>query len=142
MDFQSADFWAAPFPSAHRVVGGAVDLSGFPNPDGVAFVEDTLALLEGAPAFGRTSAIYFPLDHAPDPATLPSLAASLEDGAAVFAVNVDPQSSGYGERVPLRVAWLEESGPFGGERPCWRRSRSRAPRCGPTPPTPPRSPAR
>jgi len=118
MDFQAAGFWEAPFPSAHRVVGGAVDLSGFPNPDGVVFVEDTLALLDGvAPAFGRTSAIYFPLESAPDPTTLPSLAGSLEAGASVFLVDVDPDSPGYGERAPLRVAWLEESGPFADERP-------------------------
>lgn len=99
-------FWAWPFPSLLRVrPNGAPDYSNLPNPKNVSvvgkYVDAAHALVDGASCNGP---IYFGLTRTPDPATLPDVAASLEPGAAVFLVDVDPASPERGQRIPVRVS--------------------------------------
>ena len=114
MDFEGGGFWDAPLPSSHRWVDGAVDLSGFPNPDGVALVDDLLLLANGElQGAGTTSAITFRLEAPPDEDSLPDLRGSLEPGASVYLVGVMPDSPDYGARVPVDVAYTGNGAPFG-----------------------------
>jgi len=114
-DYASSDFWATPLPGNHRLAGdGTVDLSAFPNPDGVTFVTQVLPLIDGRMhGFGTTSAIYFPLDGPIDPGTLPSLQESVQDDASVFLTPVDPDTPEYGTRVPVTTSFAADGGPFG-----------------------------
>ncbi len=114
MDFDGGGFWDAPLPSSHRFAEGRLDLSGYPNPDGVALVADLLALadgeLEGA---GTTSEITFRLGVPPRLDSLPDLAGTLDADAAVFLVDVDRASPHFGRRVPVDVAFTTDASPFG-----------------------------
>ncbi len=105
-----AAFWDAPFPSEHRRGDdGRPHLDGFPNPDAVGFVDDLVALAGGGlEGFGTTSAIFFRLEAEPRPASLPDLRGSLQDGAAVYLLDVE-----RGERVPVTVRYDHDAGPFG-----------------------------
>jgi hypothetical protein len=114
MDFDGGGFWDAPWPSSHRFTDGALDLAAFPNPDGVGFVDDLIALADGVlSGAGTTSAVAFRLEVPPDPASLPDLRGSLEAGASVFLVDVDRGSPGFGARVPVDVAYARNAAPFG-----------------------------
>ncbi|MCK6527230.1 hypothetical protein L6R50_06575 [Myxococcota bacterium] len=115
MDFTRAGgFWSSPFPSDDRVVGGAVDLGGFPNPDGVPFVGAVLGLLDGrAEGFGTTSGIFFSMEA--EPVSLPDLEGTMGEDAPVLLVDVEPGSPDHGRRWPLRVGFEADAGPFGGE---------------------------
>ncbi len=117
MDFAALadDFYAAPFPSeARRRPDGGVTLAAFPNPGEVALVEQLRTLLtRDADGFGLTSGVFFALDGEVDQAGLPDLQASLSAQAPVFLVDVDPASPRRGQRVPVRVAFQADGGPFG-----------------------------
>ncbi len=106
-------FFDAPFPSDHRRVGDTLDLTGFPNPEEVDVVEDTLALLADARGWGTTSGVFFTAGAPLDPGSLPDLAGSVEAGAAAFLVDVDPASPERGLRVPIEVLYRDDPGPYG-----------------------------
>lgn len=107
------DFWAAPFPSAHRLGGDdKVDLSSFPNPDGTPLVADLLSLLHGrAEGFSTTAGISFRLRTPLDPASLPTMPASIEADAPLFLAELGP--GGIVRRVPLDALFQADAGPFG-----------------------------
>ena len=79
MEFEAdeADFYAAPFPGAHRFTDGVPNVAGFPNPRDTDFVNAILDLVamdtRGA---GVSSAIYFESSALLDASTLPSVAES------------------------------------------------------------------
>lgn len=95
-------FFDRPFPDDRRRVGGAPDLSDFPLVDAYAllpaYVEEG-ALLDG---FGLTSPLTLRLEGPVPLSALPSPAASMEPGASVSLINVDPRSPRRGQRTPLR----------------------------------------
>ncbi len=113
-----AGYWDAPWPSEHRRhADGTVDAAGFPNPDGIPFVDVMVRLTDAAlDGFGASSTIYFTADGPLDPATLPDLWGSVEGDAAVFLVGVEPGSPDHGVRVPVDVAFAADGGPFGADR--------------------------
>ena len=115
MDFDRAGgLFDAPVPSEDlRGPDGKVRLDGWPNDPGNAYVSTLLETLEGSGGFGRTSAIYLPLRGAVDPESLPTLHASIGPGASVFLTDVDASSPERGRRVPVRVAFRPDLGPFG-----------------------------
>jgi len=113
MDFARAELYDAPFPS-DDLRSGTVDVSGFPNPDGIPYLEDVQGLLQEAEGFGTTSGIFFALDGPVD-ATPWTPWTTSEDAAAVSLVDVDPQSPERGRRVPLTVDFQADGGPFGAE---------------------------
>lgn len=110
-------FYAAPFPSDHRLMNGRVDLSGFPNPDAIPFTDGMLALLDGvADGFGQSSGIFFSATAALDDSTLPaSLEASVAADASLYLLAVDPDSPDHGTRIPVTVRFHEDGGPFGAD---------------------------
>ena len=86
------------------------------EPPAVGLIGEALALVaRDARGFALAGAVYFRASAALDPATLPSMAASVADGASVFVVGVDPAQPDYRVRRPIDVAFLADGGPFGDE---------------------------
>ena len=111
MDFSRAGgLYVAPFPSADlQLADGHVDVSGFPNPNHIAIVDQALALLaRDADGFGVSSATYFSLTGAIDPTLLPDVPGSLTPQARVFLISTDDRKP-----VPVHVDFLADGGPFG-----------------------------
>jgi hypothetical protein len=109
------DFYAAPFPSEHRrAASGAIDLEGFPNPGRIPLVDRMLRILAGdADGFGTTSGVFFSLTGPIDPSSLPGVHESLDPGAPVALIGVDPQAPDFGRRYPIHVGFEADGGPFG-----------------------------
>ena len=110
-----AGFYDAPFPGEHRrAADGRPDLSGFPGAGENRLLDRVLALLaRDADGFGLTSAVFLPLSAPIDPARLPTTAGSLDPGAPVFLVDVDPASPEQGRRIPVVAHFSPDGGPFG-----------------------------
>lgn len=116
MDLGSgAEFYSAPFPSEHRRrADGTIDVSGFPNPDGIELVDIIVDILDKeADGFGTTSGIFFPMTGALDPSSLPDMRGSLLPDAQVLLVSVDPEAPDFGQRYPIVVGFEADGGPFG-----------------------------
>ncbi|MBK9071335.1 MAG: hypothetical protein IPL79_10080 [Myxococcales bacterium] len=112
----SADFFALPFPSNARVdAAGHPDLSVFPDAGKVLVRRYLDAIATGVVGFGRNSAIYFRFDGGLDQAALPSPSASMEAAGGVQLINVDPASGGFGQRVPVSLAFRAEAGRYIGD---------------------------
>ncbi|MBM4378410.1 MAG: hypothetical protein FJ086_03780, partial [Deltaproteobacteria bacterium] len=106
-------FWSLPFPSdLRREPDGTFNLTRFPGPrslTGEAWLKTADAQLKEG--WGLTPGVFFTLDGPVDSASLPaSAAASLERGASVYLVDVDPASPDRGRRFPLEVAFDAEGG--------------------------------
>lgn len=111
MDFARPDsLYDAPFPSDDLIAGGTVDLSAFPNPEAVDIVDKVLGLLDGATGFATSGGVFFQLTGPIDASALPDLAGSVADDAPVFLVDIDSDSPGYGERIPVYVDFEELNG--------------------------------
>lgn len=114
VEYASPALWDAPWPDERlRRADGTVDVSSFPNPRRTAIVEQILAVLSDASGFGTSSAIYFPLEAAIDPASLPDVHESIETEASVFLVDVDPESPDRGARQPIVARFDVDPGRFG-----------------------------
>ena len=105
-------FYALPFPNDLRVdeVTGAIDFSDYirPNPLLETYV-GTIA--EHQRGFSVTAAVHLRFSAALDPGSLPATAEdSLLDDAAVYLVDIDPDSPRYGERVPVIARFQPSSG--------------------------------
>lgn len=101
------DFFGQPWPSDLRLTDdGRIDLTGFP--EGEILVQNLVdAAAQECTGFSVGGAVYFSFSAEVDPGSLPADGApTLDPAASVYLVNVDPASSGYGERVPL---WVKTS---------------------------------
>ena len=107
------DFYAAPFPNEmRRRADGSVDMSGFPNPNGIALVDQLLGILNAdSNGFGMTSAVYFSTTAPLDPSTLPDMRKSTQPDAPVFLMSVDPDAPDFGARYPIQVGFQADGGP-------------------------------
>ncbi|MFK7985413.1 MAG: hypothetical protein AB8I08_05235 [Sandaracinaceae bacterium] len=114
-DYAGSDFYTAPWPDERlRQADGTIRIDHFPNPRGVAIVQALVDVLEGVEGFGVSSGVFFPLSAPIDPGSLPSgPEASLQDGASLFVVDVDPDSPERGTRHPVRAYFETDTGPFG-----------------------------
>jgi len=107
---EADEFYDAPWPSdARRDDDGTIDLAAFPDPSSVDLVSSYVERAEALDGFGTTSATYFPLDGPLPPERLPTPSESMEPGAGVFLINIDPDSPGWGETTPLRFELLPEA---------------------------------
>ena len=103
----------APFPIAHRVrPDGSLRIADFPNPDDNPWLSQLVDALENdREGFGLNGGIWLPFDGAVDEGRLPAdPVASTGADSPVFLVDVSPDSSRYGERVPIEVAFRAEAG--------------------------------
>lgn len=96
----SDHFYDLPFPNdLRRYPDGKLDLSLFPANSLV--VEAIRSAAESLDGFGLNSGIYARFDGPLDPDSLPDAAASMQPGASVYLVNVDPDSPDRGALTPI-----------------------------------------
>ncbi|NUP10451.1 MAG: hypothetical protein HOW73_30745 [Polyangiaceae bacterium] len=118
MDFSGEHgFFGSPFPSdARRDAEGRPDIRGFPNPQSNVLVERVLDVIRNdADGFGVSSGIFFRADAPLDPSSLPTLEVSVEEGASVALVGVDPDALDYLVRYPVTVEFTADAGPYGSQ---------------------------
>ena len=102
------DFYALPFPNdLWRHGDGSLDLSEFPTNSVIA---DTVRMIveRDLDGFGLNAAIFARFSGELDPASLPTPAGSMQAGAAVYLVDVDPDSPDRGTRVPIVATFRPE----------------------------------
>jgi len=104
-----------PWPSDVRLTPeGFVDFTGFPNPKGVALIDEyidaTGGLLDG---FSTVAGGFVRFEGPIDPASLPQdpIEATLPR-SSVMLVDVDPSSPRYGVPHPIQVSFREEGGVY------------------------------
>ncbi|MDP8256196.1 MAG: hypothetical protein P9M14_10635 [Candidatus Alcyoniella australis] len=107
-----ARFFDAPYPIEFmRRDDGTLRFVRLDNPRRNAlmthYIEQADAKTKG---FSRVAAIYMRFDGEINAAALPQTwAESITDGARAFVINVDPDSSNLGARVPLRYSFRHEA---------------------------------
>jgi hypothetical protein len=102
------DFYALPFPNdMWRHDDGSLDLSQFPTNSVIANTVREIAQrdLDG---FGLNAAIYARFSGGLDPNSLPTPAESMEEGASVYLIDVDPDSPDRGTRTPIVATFRPE----------------------------------
>lgn len=104
---ETADFYALPFPNdLRRDTDGTLDMSLFPTNALIADqYREAAGTLDG---FGLNQAVFARFDGALDPTSLQDPAGSLAEGAAVYLVDVDPESPQRGQRAPIAVRFRAE----------------------------------
>jgi hypothetical protein len=112
LDEAPATFWDQPWPLDTRLDdAGHLVLDGFPNPEGVPFLENYTAFAEATIAgFGTSSPAFLRFDG---PIVVPvsnedTIRASQGCEPPLLIVNVDPDSASYGTCVPLRWEYIDE----------------------------------
>ena len=101
MDPDHSDgFFSLPWPNDIRMVAGHIDLTGFPGSSNALVNTILTAGSANTAAFGTNAALFFQSSVNIDPATLPSAAQSVTDGATAMLVNLDDPSAA---RIPLLV---------------------------------------
>jgi hypothetical protein len=94
------DFYALPFPNdVWRRGDGTLDLARLPTNS--LIVDTYRAAAEQLDGFGTNQAIYARFEGALDPDSVPDPEASIAPGAAVYLVDVDPDSPARGQRIPI-----------------------------------------
>ncbi|HEY5925576.1 MAG TPA: hypothetical protein VIV11_28015 [Kofleriaceae bacterium] len=100
-DVASEDFYLTPFPNdLWRHEDGSLDLSRFPTNSIIADTVRGVAERE-LDGFGKNAAMFARFSGAVDQGSLPTPAESMEEGASVYLVDVDPDSSRRGTRWPI-----------------------------------------
>jgi predicted esterase len=103
----SEGFYAQPWPLDTRLHdNGALDLSGFPTPDGALFIKRNLPVIERATrGFSTTGAIFASFDGELDSDSLPTPEQSLGEQASAYLVEVEADSETLGERTPIACSY-------------------------------------
>jgi hypothetical protein len=103
------DFYALPFPNdVWRTPDGTLDLSQLPTNSPIA---DTVKMIaqQDLDGFGLSAALFARFSGPLDQDSLPSPAASVQDDASVYVVDVDPDSPYHGQRTPVIATFHDES---------------------------------
>jgi hypothetical protein len=103
------DFGEVPFPDdLYLDASGRVELGALPS-ESMAFSTYTDTIRSAASSldgFGAVSPIYFRVEGAIDPASLPaSPTESVADTASVYLIDADPGSPSSFDRIPVEVRW-------------------------------------
>lgn len=107
-------FFNAPFPNdVRRHPDGTLDLSLFPNPRRIGFLQGVVDLAgDVLTGFSNTPAIYFRFTSPLDVAGLPASENTIAPSSPVFLVDVEPGSSEFGRRIPVTIAFRREEGDY------------------------------
>ncbi len=110
-DPDGADLFSLPFPTdALRTPDGRLDLSRFPNPDGVPLVEHLVSVaIEVLDGWSVVPVVYFVFEGSLELESLPKPYIPADGNAPVQLVDVTPGPS-FGHRIPLLWRWREEPG--------------------------------
>jgi hypothetical protein len=105
-------FLAAPWPQDLMIKkNGRLNLDAFPNPFDSGTLEEFLGIFGDAPGYAAATTLYFHVDGGVDEATLPATpAASLNDDAGLFVVELDGQARG--RRLPIEVKHYQDGTSF------------------------------
>lgn len=102
------DFYALPYPNdLRRHEDGSLDLSEFPTNSVIAQTVRDIAQRD-TDGFGLNAAIFARFTAELDPASLPTPTDSMQAGASVYLVDVDPDSPDRGTRVPIVATFHPE----------------------------------
>jgi hypothetical protein len=108
----TTNFWSLPMPSdLRRQADGTFNLERYPGKRSdllSMWIKSADARLDG---WGVTTGIFFTTNGAPDAATFPTAAGSLEASASVYLVDVEPASPDYGKQLPVNVSFTAAEGP-------------------------------
>lgn len=111
-DPDDGDFWSLPMPSdLRREADGTYDLDKWPAARESDLLTDWMKVANRRmrDGWGVSSAVFVPLTGPIDVSTLPATpAASMEQGASVFLLDIDPASPERGRRFPIEVQILEQ----------------------------------
>ena len=115
-DGSDNDFYALPYPNdIRRTTAGTIDLTLFPTNSLV--VDSYRVAAQALDGFGLNSVMFARFDDAIDPATLPTVAASVVPGSSVYLVNIDATSPDYNTRTPITTSFVAAAGEtIGGNR--------------------------
>jgi hypothetical protein len=115
LDFSRVhSLYDAPFPSDDlQAGGGPADVSGFPNPNSVALLEQARTLLAENDGFSASGGVFFQVSEAIDPADLPSVTTSSAADSTAFLIGIDDASPDYGVRYPLEVTFEPKGSQYG-----------------------------
>jgi len=114
-DLDEAAFYDHPWPSDVRLdADGTIHLAGLYNPQKNALVAAYIHSMKGVlHGFSPATGIYLRFTGPLDPATLPSDPRdTLDDGAAVQLLDVDPKSPEHGKRRLVQLHWRRDDGVF------------------------------
>ncbi|MEZ4437935.1 MAG: hypothetical protein R3B72_02525 [Polyangiaceae bacterium] len=115
LDELAGDSWLDhPWPSNLRRVDGSPVFAGFPNPKGVAILEEYVTASEGMlDGFSPVVGGYFRFAGAIDPESLPAdPVASMGERSSVILVDVDPASPEFGQAHPIETSFRAEAGVY------------------------------
>ncbi|MBM4356433.1 MAG: hypothetical protein FJ109_22000 [Deltaproteobacteria bacterium] len=115
-DLEPAGFFDQPFPSdMRRKADGRIRLDGFPNPSGLALLDDYVSVAETRlDGFSPNASIYFRFEEPLDPTSLPAVEDTLDLESPVLLVNVTAGSPHRGERIPLESWYWDREAPVPG----------------------------
>jgi pimeloyl-ACP methyl ester carboxylesterase len=107
VDLESDKLYDMPFPSdLRRIPTGGIDLTGFPNPNNLAIVNNYLGYAqEKLDGFSLTPSIGFRFDASINPATITAVKKTRSAASAVQIINIDTDSSEYGQRTAVQIHW-------------------------------------
>lgn len=112
-NLESDDFFDIPFPSVLRMnKDGKVDISSFPNPRNVEWIERLINSINGLySGFGTNTAIYFRFSGPIDTSTLPqNFEATMSPESSVLLANVDEESPQFGMLIPIMTHYRTDDG--------------------------------
>lgn len=107
------DFLDTPWPSDLLLRpadgGGGLDLRAFPNPSGVAFLEDYVAVIQNTPGYASSGPLYFRVEGGLDPDSLPATPVdSTAPDASMYLVELAAPD----RRIPLRFRYYADGTSF------------------------------
>lgn len=106
------EFYRLPFPNDIRLRDGRVDMSGHHNPGliyiGGGLVDAYLNAAERLDGFSTNPAVFFRFTQNPDFSSI----VGGGDNPTIHFVNIDPDSTGYGNRIGMRWSVTTGGGKF------------------------------
>lgn len=97
----NGSFWDVPWPSENRLVEGRPDFHNFPSRGENPLLDPFIDLASTLDGFGTNTPIFVRFDDEIDLSKLPSIEESIGPSSQVVLINIDPQSSEWGELTPV-----------------------------------------
>lgn len=113
-ELREEHFFDHPWPSDFRLEEGAPRLVGYYNPRALPIISNYIASMKGVlDGFSPAAAGFLRFDGPLDPSSLPATpSASLDPGASVQLIDVDPSSPERGQRRCVSLQWREAEGVY------------------------------
>jgi len=109
-------FYSMPFPMDLRITDkGTIRVTDFPNPISSPIIRKYLEVGErDVTGFGANSGVFLSFVAPIDVNTLPrTIEDSVRDSSSAYIVSIDPSSSDYGRKYPIKWRFTEEATDYG-----------------------------